>query len=126
MGQTTFVNFLGVAHKGSGGMSTVFPDVCKTPAAPSPLPIPYPNIGMASDTSQGPTSVTTDGQMPMVKGAQYARSSGDEPGTLGGIISSVNMSVCEFLMYSFDVKFEGKNVCRMGDPLWHNKKNIMG
>jgi hypothetical protein len=24
------------------------------------------------------------------------------------------------------VKFEGKNVCRMGDPLFHNKKNIMG
>ena len=36
------------------------------------------------------------------------------------------MNVCEFMMYSFDVKFEGKNVCRLGDPLFHNKKNIMG
>jgi hypothetical protein len=124
--QTTFVNSRGIAHKGSGGMSIVFPDVCKTPAAPSPLPIPYPNIGRSSDTSQGPTSVKTDGVMPMVKGAQYSRSSGDEPGTLGGVISNVNMSVCEFLMYSFDVKFEGKNVCRLGDPLFHNKKNILG
>jgi hypothetical protein len=35
------------------------------------------------------------------------------------------MNGCEFLMYSFDVKFEGKGVCRLGDPLWHNKKNIM-
>jgi hypothetical protein len=126
MGQTTFVNSRGVAHKGSGGMSTVFPDVCKTPAAPSPLPIPYPNIGQSSDTSQGPSSVKTDGQMPMVKGAQYSRSSGDEAGTLGGVISSVNMSVCEYLLYSFDVKFEGNNVCRLGDQLWHNKKNILG
>jgi len=107
-------------------MSTVFPDVCKTPAAPSPLPIPYPNIGQSSDTSQGPTTVKTDGQMPMVKGATYSRSSGDEAGTLGGVLSSVNMSVCEFMMYSFDVKFEGNNVCRLGDPLFHNKKNIMG
>ena len=32
----------------------------------------------------------------------------------------------EYMMYSFDVKFEGKNVCRLGDPLWHNKKNIVG
>jgi len=24
------------------------------------------------------------------------------------------------------VKFEGKNVCRLGDPLFHNKKNTMG
>jgi hypothetical protein len=126
MGQTTFVNSRGIAHKGSGGMSTVFPDVCKTPAAPSPIPIPYPNIGQSSDTSQGPSSVKTDGEMPMVKGAQYSRSSGDEAGTLGGVISGVNMSVCEYLLYSFDVKFEGNNVCRMGDQLWQNKKNIMG
>jgi hypothetical protein len=126
MPQTTFANFRGIAHKGSGGQSLVFPDVCKTPAAPSPVPIPYPNLGMSSDTSQGPTTVKTDGVMPMVKGAVYMRSSSDEPGTLGGIISGVNMSVSEYLMYSFDVKFEGKNVCRMGDPLWHNKKNICG
>jgi len=126
MSQKTFVNMRGVAHKGSGGMSPVFPDVCKTPAAPSPVPIPYPNIGMASDTSDGPNKVKTDGKMPMVKGAKYSKSSGDEPGTIGGIISGVNRDVCEFMIYSFDVKFEGKNVCRMGDPLFHNKKNIMG
>ncbi len=126
MAQTTFANLRGIAHKGSGGMSIVFPDVCKTPAAPSPIPIPYPNIGRSADTSQGPTSVKTDGKMPMVKGATYSRSSGDEPGTLGGIISGVNRSVCEFMLYSFDVKFEGRNVCRLGDPLFHNKKNIMG
>jgi hypothetical protein len=126
MSQTTFANFRGIVHKGSGGLSTVFPDVCKTPAAPSPVPIPYPNIGKSSDTSQGPSTVTTDGQMPMVKGAKYARSSGDEAGTLGGVVSGVNMSQCEFMAYSFDVKLEGKNVCRMGDPLFHNKHNIMG
>jgi uncharacterized protein DUF4150 len=127
MPATVHVNFRGVVHKGSGGMNTTFPDVCKTPAPPAPpVPIPYPNIGQSSDTSQGPSTVTTDGKMPMVKGAKYSRSSGDEAGTLGGVVSSVNMSECEFMMYSFDVKFEGKNVCRMGDPLFHNKKNIMG
>jgi hypothetical protein len=126
MPSTTIVNSRGVAHKGSGGITTVFPDVCKTPAAPSPIPIPYPNIGQSSDTSQGPTSVKTDGEMPMVKGAKYAKSSGDEAGTVGGVVSGVNMSECEFMMYSFDVKFEGNNVCRLGDPLFQNKKNIMG
>jgi hypothetical protein len=128
MGQTTFVNSRGVAHKGSGGMSIVFPDVCKTPAppSPSPIPIPYPNLGKASDTSSGPTSVKTDGQMPMVKGAKYMMSSGDEPGVAGGMLSSVFKKECEYLLYSFDVKFEGNNVCRMGDQMWHNKKNIAG
>ena len=127
MGQTTFVNFRGIAHKGSNGMSMVFPDVCKTPAPPAPpIPIPYPNIGKAADTTAGPTSVKTDGQMPMVKGAMYSMSTGDEAGSLGGILSSTFKGPCEFLLYSFDVKFEGKNVCRMGDPMWHNKKNICG
>jgi hypothetical protein len=125
MAQTTFANTKGIAHKGSGGLSNVFSDVCKIPAPGTP-PVPFPNIGRAADTSKGPTTVTTDGQMPMVKGAQYSKSTGDEPGTVGGVVSGVNRNVCEFMNYSFDVFFEGKNVCRMGDPLYHNKKNIMG
>jgi hypothetical protein len=116
----------GIAHKGSGGMSTVFPDVCKTPTNAGPIPIPYPNIGKSSDTMLGPLTVTVDGQMPMTKGAQYIVSSGDEAGTLGGVMSSKFMGECEFMLYSFDVKFEGQNVCRLGDPLFHNGKNIPG
>ena len=126
MAQSTFVNCRGIVHKGSMGMCIVFPDVCKTPTPGGPIPIPYPNIGKASDTSMGPNSVKTDKKMPMVKGAKYSRSMGDEAGTAGGVLSSVNMNVCEFLLYSFDVKFEGKNACRLGDMMWHNKKNICG
>ena len=127
MSQTVFVNGRGNAHKGSGGTSIVFPDVCKTPAPPgAPVPVPYSNIGRSSDTTAGPTTVKTDGMMPMVKGSKYMRSSGDEPGIAGGVVSNVNMSECEFMLYSFDVKFEGRNACRMGDPLFHNRKNIMG
>jgi Domain of unknown function (DUF4150) len=125
MAQTTFTNSRGIAHKGSGGKSLVFPDVCKTPTPP-PVPIPYPNLGQSSDTVAGPTTVTTDGQMPMVKGAKYSKSSGDEPGTALGVVSNKVMGECEFMLYSFDVKFEGNNVCRLGDPLFHNNKNIMG
>jgi hypothetical protein len=127
MGQTTFANSRGIAHKGSGGLSTTFPDVCKTPAPPAgPIPIPYPNIGKSSDTSKGPKKVKSDSKMPMVKGAKYSMSTGDEAGSVGGVVSSKTKGDCEYMMYSFDVKFEGKNVCRMGDPLFHNKKNIMG
>lgn len=127
MAQTTFANTLGIVHKGSGSMSIVFPDVCKTPTPGGPVPIPYPNIGKAADTDKGPKSVTVDGEMPMVKGAIYTVSSGDEAGTAGGgVVSGKTKGECEFMMYSFDVKFEGKNVCRLADPLFHNKKNIMG
>jgi Domain of unknown function (DUF4150) len=124
---SVFANCRGVVHKQSGGMSTVFPDVCKTPSPGGPIPIPYPNIGMASNTTGGPTSVKTDGQMPMVKGSTYMMTSGDEAGTAGGgVVSNTFKGEAEFMMYSFDVKFEGKNACRLGDPMFQNKKNIMG
>jgi hypothetical protein len=126
MAVTVFVNSRGVVHKGSGGMSIVFPDVCKTPIGIAVVPIPYANVGKSSDTVQGPKNVKTDGKMPMFKGSKYSKSSGDEPGTAGGVVSGTNRNVCEFMLYSFDVKFEGKNACRLGDPLFHNKKNIMG
>ena len=126
MASTVSANSRGVAHKGSEGVSIVFPDVCKTPIGSAIVPIPYPNIGKSSDTTKGPKSVKTDGKMPMVKGAQYSTSTGDEPGTAKGVVSGTTKGVCEFMMYSFDVKFEGKNVCRLGDPLFHNKKNIVG
>lgn len=126
MPTTIFANCRGVDHKGSSGMSTVFPDVCKTPTPAGPVPIPYPNIGMASMTTKGAKKVKTDGQMPMVKGAKYSMTSGDEAGSAGGVVSSKIKGEAEYMMYSFDVKFEGKNVCRLGDPLFHNKKNIMG
>lgn len=126
MACTVFANKRGVSHKGSGGMSPIFPDVCKTPTPAGPVPIPYPNIGKASDTSAGPTTVTADGQMPMTKDAKYMMSTGDEAGAATGVISSKIKGPCEFMLYSFDVKFEGKNVCRLGDSLFHNDKNGMG
>lgn len=104
----------------------VFPDVCKTPTPGGPIPIPYPNMGKSSDTSQGSTTVKADGQMIMLKGSKYMMTAGDEAGTAGGVVSSSFKGEAEFMMYSFDVKIDGKNVCRMGDPLFHNKKNIMG
>ncbi len=64
----------------------VFPDVCKTPAAPAPeVPIPYPNIDKASD--HGSKSVKTDGEMVNVPSATYTPSEGDEPGTGGSGMS---------------------------------------
>ena len=126
MAQTVFANGRGVDHKGSGGLSPVFPDVCKTPTPAGPVPIPYPNIGMSTNTTKGPKKVKVDGKMPMAKGAKYSMTTGDEAGTAGGVISSKFKGEAEYMLYSFDVKFEGKNVCRLGDPLFHNKKNIMG
>jgi hypothetical protein len=127
MGTKVFANGRGIATEDSGGQSAVFPDVCKTPSPGGPVPLPYPNVGRSADTSKGPKRVKVNGKMPMVKGAQYTRTSGDEAGTAGGgIVSGSTRGPAEFMNYSFDVKYEGRNVCRLGDPLFHNKKNAVG
>jgi hypothetical protein len=58
-GVLVFANLLSVVHKTSGGITSVFPDVCLTPSPGSPIPIPYPNIGMSSDDAAGSKDTKT-------------------------------------------------------------------
>ena len=121
---TVGVNFLSVVHKGSNGVTIAFPDVCKTPAPPAPpIPIPYPNIAKSSDTDKGTKKVKCDGQPVCVKDSNFKTSTGDEAGSIGGLVSSKIKGKAEFILFSFDVKFEGKNVCRAFDLMTHNDKN---
>lgn len=126
MTSTVFANGMGLSHKKSGGISTVFPDVCKTPSPAGPIPIPYPNISKSSDTDKGSKTVKVQGNTTMLKGSNYKTSTGDEAGSAGGVVSSKTKGKSEFLLYSFNVKIEGKNACRMGDMLTHNDKNAVG
>ena len=126
MPTTIFANSMGISHKGSNAISAVFPDVCKTPTPGGPVPIPYPNVAKSSDLMQGTTTVKLQGMPAAVKGCSYMPSMGDEPGTAGGVISSKFKGKAEFVLYSFDVKLDGKNACRMGDLMTHNDKNAIG
>ncbi len=121
---TVNVNFRTVVHAGSTGIGTAFPDVCKTPAPPAPpIPIPYPNIAMSSDLTSGTSQVKVDGQPACIEGANLKMSSGDEAGVAGGVVSGCIKGKAEPMLYSFDVKFEGKGVVRLADIFIHNKGN---
>ncbi len=122
MPATINVNNRTVVHKSSNGISTAFPDVCKTPTPGGPVPIPYPNVAMSKDTAKGSKNVKMDGNPIMLKGSNFSTSTGDEAGTAGGgIVSSKTKGTAEFVNYSFDVKVEGKNVPRLGDMMLQNK-----
>ncbi len=124
MPATVVVNMRTVVHASSNGICTGFPDVCKTPAPPAPpIPIPYPNIAMSSDTASGSTSVKCDGNPVMLQNSNFQMSTGDEAGSIGGVVSSKIKGKAEFQMYSFDVKFDGKNVPRLLDIMLLNDKN---
>jgi hypothetical protein len=117
------VNFLSVVHKKSNGMTIAFPDVCKTPSPSGPVPIPYPNIAKSSDTMMGAKKVKAKGCPICVKDSNFIMSTGDEAGTLLGVISSKIKGKAEFVMSSFDTKAEGKGITRALDIMLHNDKN---
>src|SRR4029077_4664702 len=121
---TVGANSLSVVHKDSGGVTQAFPDVCKTPSPGGPIPIPYPNIAMSSDTTQGSKKVKCDGNPICLQDSNFSMSTGDEAGSAGGgVVSNKIKGKAEFVMFSMDVKFEGKNVCRAFDIMLHNDKN---
>ena len=95
--------------------------MCKTPTPAGPIPIPYPNIAKSSDTSDGSKSVKMDGNPIMLKGSVFSTSTGDEAGSAGGVVSNTTKGKAEFVLYSFNVKVEGKNVCRLSDIMLLNK-----
>ncbi len=124
MAVTVAVNNMSVVHAGSSGISVAFPDVCKTPAPPAPFaPIPYPNIARSADTAQGAKKVTCDGNPVCLQDSNFRMSSGDEAGSLTGVISNKVKGKAEFINFSFDVQIEGKNVPRAMDLMLHNDKN---
>src|SRR5213592_4053468 len=104
MAATVNVNDKTVVHKSSDGIATAFPDVCKTPSPGGPVPIPYPNIARSADSADTATTVKANGQPIMLKTSNFSKSSGDEPGTAGGVVSNVNRGKAMFINYSFDVK----------------------
>ncbi len=123
-----FANGRGIACKaGSGKAPAAFPDVCMTPpenpATPPGVPVPYPNTGMESDTSDGSRTVVIHGQEVMLKSKSYYKQSmGDEAGCAAkkGVVTSVNRGKVYFIAWSMDVKFEGENVDRHLDLTTHN------
>lgn len=114
-----------LVHKGSNGVSVAtIPDVCKTPSPGGPVPIPYPNISQSMTLAKGTTTVKADGGMMIAnKGSEFSLSNGDNPGVAGGVKSSTFMKESTWILYSFDVKMDGKNACRLTDKKFQNHEN---
>ncbi len=124
MSSSVGVNKLSVVTEETNGVTMAFPDVCKTPSPGGPVPIPYPNVARSSDAANGTKRVTANGKAICVKDSNFSTSTGDEAGTAGGgVASNKTKGKAEFVNFSFDVQFEGKNVPRSFDLMLHNDKN---
>lgn len=100
----------GIATK-KGGMTQAFPDTCKVPTPGGPVPTPFPNIAMMNQANSGTSSkVKIENQPTAIDGVTISMSSGDEAGTLGGVISNVFKGPAKNKRKSSKVKIEGKGV----------------
>jgi Domain of unknown function (DUF4150)/GHH signature containing HNH/Endo VII superfamily nuclease toxin 2 len=134
MANQVYANNMEVSCKKAAGKSIcAFPDVCftppQTPATPPGVPIPYPNTGMASDTTSGSSTVKISGQEVMLKNkSHFKKSTGDEAGCAPkkGVVTSKNTGKVYFNAWSMDVKVEGENVVRNLDLTTHNHGSVPG
>jgi hypothetical protein len=105
------------------GMSSCFPDVCKTPAGPDMVPIPYENIAtfdMASPTTLCTTVLICGFPAATVK-TEITMSQGDDAGTGGGLISSSFLGSCKFKLGSSTVTMGGEASTFLGSLIGQNK-----
>jgi hypothetical protein len=134
MSNQVYANNMEVSCKAAAGKSIcAMPDVCmtppQTPATPPGVPIPYPNTGLASDCSDGSSTVQISNQEVMLKNKSYfKKSTGDEAGSapMKGVITSTNTGKVYFNAWSMDVQVEGENVVRNLDLTTHNHASPIG
>jgi hypothetical protein len=132
MANEVYANNMEVSCKAAGGKSIcAMPDVCFTPPVPPApgIPVPYPNTGMAADTTEGSTTVLISGQEVMLKDKSYFKqSTGDEAGNAPkkGMLTGKIQGKVYFNSWSMDVKVEGENVVRHLDLTTHNHASKPG
>lgn len=111
------------ASSKQSGTCFAFPDVCKTPSPGGPVPIPYPNFGMVLQCTKTATKVKFCNKEAVTKNSEMPRSTGDEPGTIGGVISNVNMNKVIYKKCSSKVKAMGHQVAYLTSTTGQNGTN---
>ncbi|MBA1147269.1 DUF4150 domain-containing protein [Ectothiorhodospiraceae bacterium WFHF3C12] len=109
----------------AGGQCMAFPDVCKTPTPGGPVPVPYPNIGMVPQVNGGTctSKVKIQNQKVLTKNSKITMSSGDEAGSVGGVVSNKIKGEVVYKKGSSKVKMEGKPAAHLTSMTGHNGTN---
>jgi hypothetical protein len=109
-------------------MATV-PDVCLTPAAPSPVPVPYPNIATTDMADPGSIveNVLVVGMPAMNQASTILLSNGDQGGTAGGGVACAEiMGETAFVTGSPTVMVGGPPGVRLTCLTTQNSNNTIG
>ena len=113
------------ASTNGGGQCFGTPDVCLTPMPPPspPAPVPYPNFGMMNEAIKTSTKVKFVGKEVVTLNSEIPRSTGDEAGVNGGVVSGCNMGKVTFKKGSSKIKVEGQPCVHLTSLTAHNGMN---
>jgi hypothetical protein len=99
------------------------PNMCITPAAPSPLPMPYPNLGNTSEGLDSGTSNTKFEGEPVLTTSGFVKSvHGNEAGTQKDVVSMTTGGAAYALVAPPTVMFEGAPVVITGSTGFSNAR----
>lgn len=111
-----------VASEGSGHtVVPMAPNMCITPAAPSPLPMPYPITGSTSQLDPGTEKTKVGGKKVLNAKCKVKKVSGNEPGTQKDVVSfQTGGHAWPLPVPAVLVLFEGSPVTITGNPGFGN------
>ena len=111
-----------ITEKSGHTMTPCAVSVCTTPAAPSPLPIPYPPVASAAEGSKDAPSRTKMGGAKIITvGACFKACHGNEPGTLKEVVS-LNTGGAAFIVMGAPIVLVELGMCGItGSPGFLNK-----
>ncbi|APR77723.1 Hypothetical protein A7982_03070 [Minicystis rosea] len=107
----------------AGGQCFAFPDVCNVPSPGGPVPTPLPNTAECRNADGTVASVLVTNKEVVVESSRIPSSTGDEAGSLGGVVSGVFRGPATFKTASAKVYAKGKRVILHGAQTAQNGDN---
>jgi len=107
----------------AGGNCFAFPDVCLVPGPTGPVPTPFPNTAECRDAEATVDAVLVQGKEVIVESSKIPMSTGDEPGSAGGVVSGVFRGPAKFKTASSKIYAKGKKVVLHTAITGHNGDN---
>jgi hypothetical protein len=108
------------------GMDTAFPDVCLTPIAGVPTPIPYPNIAMGPMAIPAAYNVLFGGAPAHNLSSVVPMTNGDNAGLALGVASGTVMGPSRHVTGAMTVIVGGMPVSRLTSMTMQNSTNAVG
>src|SRR5512144_1117677 len=107
MGKVTSCGMDNVTKKSGHSAVPMAVSVCTTPAAPSPLPIPYPVVGSSIEgIGDAPMRTKFNGALIATVGSVSKTCHGNEPGTLKEVVSLNTAGPCALILGAPNVLIE--------------------